>query len=89
MTLSELKNQIAALEPAARTELKNYLEELEADAWDAQIEADAKAGRLDHFFEEAEREYAAGLGQPIEGSLKDAFQEHQKAVSKRKLNVKS
>jgi hypothetical protein len=29
-------------------------------AWDAQIEADAKAGKLDHLASEAKAEYAAG-----------------------------
>ena len=34
------------------------------DAWDRQIEANAKAGRLDHFAEEAIREYRAGKSRP-------------------------
>lgn len=88
MSLNELKSQIATLELQEQRELKTFLEELEADAWDAQIEADAKAGRLDHLFEEAEKEYAAGLGRPLKGSLKEAFKEYQATVSEQSVNVK-
>jgi len=37
-----------------------WFEQLQADRWDRQIEADAKAGKLDGLVEEAKREIAAG-----------------------------
>ncbi len=81
MTFSELKSQVAALEPQEQRELKTFLEELEADAWDAQIEADAKAGKLDHLIEKARTEIRAGLSQPINGDLRAAYERYKNSVS--------
>ena len=35
------------------------------DAWDRQIEADVKAGRLDHLIAEAKADFAAGRTKPL------------------------
>jgi hypothetical protein len=83
MSLSELKSQLAHLELKERQELKAYLEELEADGWDAQIEADAKAGRLDFLLEQVKAEIRAGHSQPINGSLRDAYETYQRSLSKK------
>ncbi len=37
-----------------------WFTEYDFNAWDRQIEADAKAGKLDHLADEAMREYEAG-----------------------------
>jgi|GEM_PF-316018 len=72
MTLSELKSQAANLEPQEQRELKAFLEELEADAWDAQIEADVKAGRLDHLIERVRANARAVKSIPIGASLEES-----------------
>ena len=40
--------------------MAEWLAEFLADEWDKQIEADAKSGKLDFLFEEAEAERKAG-----------------------------
>ena len=72
MGLSELKSQLTHLEPHERQELKAYLEELEADAWDAQIEADAKAGRLDFLLERVKANVEAGRSLPVGKNLEES-----------------
>lgn len=42
------------------------------DAWDRQIEADAKAGRLDFLWEEAKRDLAEGRTRPLDELLGDS-----------------
>ena len=41
------------------------------DAWDRQIEADAKAGKLDFLWEEAKRDIAQGTLRPLDELLRD------------------
>jgi len=68
MTLTEIKQEIPLLTLSERLKLIRWLaadvdvetEEAKADAWDAQIRKDMKAGRLDFLFEEADAEYARG-----------------------------
>ena len=45
-TLEKIKVAIEKLSPAERAELDAYLQQAD-DAWDRQIAADAKAGKLD------------------------------------------
>lgn len=45
-TLEEIKTAIEKLSPAERAELDAYLQQAD-DAWDRQIAADARAGKLD------------------------------------------
>lgn len=59
-TLEEIKQACATkLTPSERAELVRWLEEFDDD-WDRQIEADAQAGKLDKFFEQADRDFEAG-----------------------------
>lgn len=58
--LEQIERSIAAL---SRKELKafaKWFEAFQADVWDKQIEADAKAGRLDEFAKKALAEVRAG-----------------------------
>ena len=50
--VSEIQQAILNLTAAEYAELTEWLDELEEDPWDRQIEEDAKAGRLDFFKEE-------------------------------------
>ncbi|NJM29061.1 MAG: hypothetical protein HC855_02020 [Rhizobiales bacterium] len=58
-----LLDQIRA--PADLRKLVDWLAEYRADLWDKQIEEDAKAGKLDKLFAEAEAEIAAGKVRPL------------------------
>jgi len=45
------------------------LQELREELWDKQLDADAKAGRLDKLMEEAKQNYQAGRCQPLNEML--------------------
>ena len=63
--LEKIEQDITSLAPADVRKLAEWLEEYKADMWDAQIEADAKAGKLDKLFAEAEVDIAAGKVRPL------------------------
>ena len=58
--LETLEREIKQLSSAELAQVRAWLDELEADAWDAQIEADSLAGKLDHLIANALEEEAAG-----------------------------
>lgn len=64
-TLEKIELDIAALAPADVRKLAAWFEEFTADLWDQQIEADAKAGRLDGIIHNARKEIAAGKVRPL------------------------
>ncbi len=51
-TVAEIQQAILSLTAAEYAERMKWLDELEEDPWDRQIEEDVKAGRLDFFKEE-------------------------------------
>ena len=57
-TVHEIEHAIQKLRPEEVEELKAWL-------FDREIEADAEAGRLDSFAEEALREHRAGRTRPL------------------------
>ena len=63
-TADEIKQAVLSLSEAEYAKIIDWLHELAEDAWDREIEADAKAGRLD--FLKAEVEQARR-----EGTLKE------------------
>jgi hypothetical protein len=58
--LEQIEELIAGLSPEEFKALAARFEVLQADLWDKQIEADAKAGRLDKLAEKALAEVRAG-----------------------------
>lgn len=52
-TLDEIKAEIEALPREDYAELRKWLSEKDWDEWDAQLEADSEAGKLDFLMEEA------------------------------------
>ena len=58
--LEDIEKAVATLSTGERGKLRAFLEELEAQAWDDQIERDAKACKLDWLAEEARADYKAG-----------------------------
>ena len=59
-TVEELETEIKQLPDDAQWELMQRLHRRLWNAWDSQIEADSKAGRLDHLLAEVESDIAAG-----------------------------
>lgn len=58
--LEDIEKAITELSPEELVKLRAFLDELEADLWDAQIERDAKAGKLDKLAAQARADYKAG-----------------------------
>lgn len=63
--LEDIEKAITELSDAERAKLRTFLDELEADLWDAQIERDAAAGKLDKLAEQARKDYEAGKCEEI------------------------
>jgi hypothetical protein len=64
-TVESLENAVAQLPPAELAEFRRWFAEFDAAVWDAQIEADAAAGKLDALAAEALEEYKAGKAREI------------------------
>jgi hypothetical protein len=66
MTAVEVvEKQIVKLSPKQLAEFRLWFAKYDSDVWDAQIEADAAAGKLDALAGEAIAEYEAGKAQEI------------------------
>ncbi|HEY5891838.1 MAG TPA: hypothetical protein VIT91_01285 [Chthoniobacterales bacterium] len=70
-TLAEIEEAILKLPPAEFRALLQRMKERDADAWDRQIEEDARSGKLDHLWEEAQREIAEGDVVPLDEFLRN------------------
>lgn len=75
-SMSSVVEIIEAVKKLNEEEKGLFLEQLATvdfdDAWDRQIEADAKAGRLDFLWEEAKRDLAEGRTRPLDELLGDS-----------------
>ncbi len=58
--LEDIEKAVTELSTEDLAKLRAFLDELEADLWDAQIERDAKAGKLDKLEERALANLKAG-----------------------------
>ena len=65
MTMQTIQAEILKLPLEERRRITTWLDEMMADEWDRQIEADAKAGRLEHLVKEASADYEAGRCRPF------------------------
>lgn len=63
--IEEIEQQIQRLSREEFAELREWFLEQDWKAWDAQIEADVKAGKLDKFVAEARSEYESGLARKL------------------------
>jgi hypothetical protein len=59
-TLQEIETAVQRLTPLELATFRDWFAEFDALIWDQQIEADAKAGRLDQLAQEALREHREG-----------------------------
>ncbi len=60
MSVDELEKAVAALPADKLAKFSAWFEEFRADAWDRQIERDAKNGKLDKLIAESEEDFRAG-----------------------------
>jgi len=65
MSVKEIEIAITKLPALDLAELMAWLENYHAQMWDKQIEEDLETGRLDALLAEVDKEYEAGLGQPL------------------------
>lgn len=65
MSLSELEAAVSNLPADDLTAFARWFEEFLADAWDKEIEADARAGKLDELAKKANAAFDAGQCKPL------------------------
>jgi hypothetical protein len=70
-TVIEIQQAITRLSTAEQRQLARWFEEALEDAWDAQIQGDIKAGRLNDLIAQAETDIAAGRVKPLDEILGD------------------
>lgn len=63
--LEQIEKSVAELSPDELKAFAAWFEALQADMWDRQMEADAKAGRLDRLAEQALSDHRAGRTRPL------------------------
>lgn len=68
-SIVELQAEIEKLSRAEQRKLAEWFAQVQADAWDAQIEEDVQTGRLDHVLAQAEADIAAGRTKPLDEVL--------------------
>jgi hypothetical protein len=64
-TVAEIENAIKKLPPEKIWQVGDWFDEFREELWDGQIDADAKAGKLDKLMEEAKQDYLAGRCKPL------------------------
>lgn len=64
-TVAEIENAIKKLTPEEIRAVADWLDEFREQLWDRQIEADAKAGKLDKLMEETKQDYLAARCKPL------------------------
>ena len=60
VTVKEIEEAVKRLPPEQYNAFRRWFDEYEARQWDAQIERDVKAGKLDELAEKAIRDYQSG-----------------------------
>jgi hypothetical protein len=65
MDIKEIESAIAQLPPSQLAEFARWFEEFQTRAWDAQLEQDVRAGRLDTLLREAEQDFEQGRCEPL------------------------
>jgi hypothetical protein len=65
MDIKEITSAVAQLPPSELAEFARWFEEFQARVWDAQLERDVEAGRLDALIEQAEQDFEQGRCEPL------------------------
>ncbi len=63
--VEQIEARIRKLSPEELARLRAWFAEFDAKAWDRQIEADSKAGKLDQLIEKSKAEHKAGKSTPL------------------------
>jgi len=63
--IEQLEREIMALSRSELAVLRDWFQSYLSDEWDKQIEADAKAGKLDHLAQQALADHKAGRTKPL------------------------
>ncbi|KRB18395.1 MULTISPECIES: hypothetical protein [Mesorhizobium] len=63
--LEQIEKSVAELSPEELKAFAAWFEALRSDMWDRQMEADARAGRLDKLAEQALADHRAGRTRPL------------------------
>ena len=72
-SVGEIIEAVKRLDERAKADFLEKLREIDfEDAWDRQIEADAKAGRLDPLWQQALEDIKAGRVKPLDEVIDDA-----------------
>lgn len=64
-TVAEIKSAIKRLNAKQLRSVGDLVDELREEQWDRQIEADARAGKLDQLMEEAKQDFLMGRCKPF------------------------
>jgi hypothetical protein len=63
--VEQIESRIKNLSPEELAKLRAWFAEFDAEVWDRQIEADAKAGKLNQLIEQSLAEHRAGKSRPL------------------------
>jgi hypothetical protein len=63
--VKDIENQVKELSSEELAAFREWFAQFDAEAWDRQLEADVKAGKLDGLAERALRDHAAGRSKPL------------------------
>jgi hypothetical protein len=63
--IEQIEDHIRNLSPEELAKFRAWFAEFDAQAWDRQIEADSKAGKLDRLIEKSLAEHKAGKSRPL------------------------
>ena len=58
--VNDIESEVRKLSPEELEAFRNWFQQFDSDNWDRQIEADARAGRLDSLTDEALRQHSQG-----------------------------
>jgi hypothetical protein len=65
MSVQELESAVAQLSPPELAAFTEWFEHFIAEAWDAQLESDIRAGKLDHLARQADEHFQSGRCTPL------------------------
>jgi hypothetical protein len=65
MGIQELEQAVIQLPPKELARFRKWFEEFDAQAWDKQLDADAKSGKIDKIAEQALNNYRAGKAKEL------------------------
>lgn len=66
MSVEEVEQAVSEFTPEELSSFRKWFADYDMAQWDKQIEADSKAGRLDHLIEEIESDIAHGRVKPLD-----------------------